>query len=365
MSPSVVREKVMRNRRLFLTSTIDDVIHTPLTTKSGRPLTLQEYWKILTPAERAKVLAVRKEKTLLQTLLRDTSLNEVEIERRMKVSGYNISRQQIALIRKTHFLNRMGVRKIIMDTAKATKNANEELAKLQRRNNKQTERRKREQVLQSLGVQYFDKIETSSLDLITRYKRILQKYDYAPKEYNPFLSLSSEVLDIHIATLDHYRIDWRSEEGELWRLVGNSPEYIHRQMAILNSVEAQSELHFVLLKKLSTLLELMQKPKQAKLCEAVVGVTKRQKEAYKILLGYCESIARFTLARSGKNKKYLPELIDLTHDTLIEVLHYCKHPENNPAAFMSIVAATINFKINQYFYEKAISREPRIRREKE
>jgi len=305
---------------------------------------------------------------ILKQLFEDPDLNEAQIARKMTEAGFNMCREQIRLVRKNWFPKRRTIR------TEAAKHKRDVLAAIERhpewtferigRSAGITENRAveiataagikkpssqlispeehaaREKFLEDAGIEHSsDGRVTSVKRMKARALHMLRKHKYVVSQCKPFLILTSKRVDAGIRVLDHYKIDWKDRDKELWKLIGNSSDSIRNKMKIFTAVGASPELHYLLLKKLDGRLEYYSsdKPLYANLRRAV---NERDMTA---ILTYAAQVAHHTLTYRQFSRR--SDYFNLAQDAAVSVLRECACPEKNPAAFLTLMSAAVDVAI--------------------
>jgi len=308
---------------------------------------------------------------LLKQFFDDPNLNEGQIVKKMKEAGFRMSHQHICLIRQRWCPERKTLRtegarhrkavlavleehpewsyRTIGQRAGTTEACAWGIAKaagIKKPNSlkiPEKERAAREKFLEDAGIECTTSERKTGIgsiaDMAERILHMLNEHDYAVRNY-AFLRCTAKKVDTSIGILDEYGIDWRDYEKELWRLIGNSPNYIRSQMKLLNDVGASPELHHLLLKKLSGKLKCYasDKPLYADLRRVVV------ENDVQSILTYAKRVAHHTLAHRKLSRR--EEYFELAQDAALLVLGECSRSEKNPADLLALMSAAVEVAID-------------------
>lgn len=365
-------KKSMATPRSKVSSTIKDITDTPLFVLEKTPkgwekkqVNLLEWWQTLTRKQKRDVLKTARYRQSIMSLFRDPSLNETDIARKLRVSRERASQYRRALMpaRDTYLTKARNRAGQLIAAAKANPTlswpeisqtlgfkANPKgraqstlLAKMgfKKRNSRsvraELEQPLRRKFLEDKGIYYNPKkpIEASLHTLQKRYSNMQKRWEYKVTKYVPFLRIAVPTVNRNIAHLNKRRIDW--ENDRLNDIVGHTPAYVDKQLAILDSIDASSDLHYVLLKKLSGRVAAYGKEKFASLREAVA------RKDYVVLRDFAGAVVR----KHCNLRQITPsaEFFEVGKETTFDVLSNCRHPEKDPAAFLAIASAAIELNI--------------------
>lgn len=302
---------------------------------------------------------------LVEVLLKTTSLSGAEIARRVGLSRQRVGKlkQEIMPGRETYFTRAKARGESAIALAKedptlSWREIRRKLGLSTRRNDRpiivkklgfvkehssvvrvQRERPLRRAWLDEKGIYYNPKFPiTSPLFLLQRrFSNLRKRWKFRPLKYNPFLMISVSRINRNIAHLEECGIDWRDER--LGNLVTSTPVRIDKQLAVLDSVNASSDLHCTLFKPLSRKAENYGKDYFASLRQAVVD------RNVNVLLRFSGSIVKRNITLM-QQAPYMG-IYEIGKDALLDALSKCRHPEKNPAAFLAIASAAIDIALRQ------------------
>lgn len=214
------------------------------------------------------------------------------------------------------------------------------------------ERTLRKGFLDRLQVHYplNSKLGTPIAKMAARYLHMLKKHEYEVLHYDPFLKLREKKLDTSIAMFEQHRVDWRDYDKGLWKLIGASPQTLGSKLELFSTIGASPELHYLLLKKWSNRFahyESERAPYPA-LRKAVV------ENNVPAILEHSGSIAGYAIRLNSFS--YSPEYFDAAKDAALNVHSNCRHPEKNPALFLTLVSCAADAAVHNQAIKFAVEK---------
>ncbi len=201
------------------------------------------------------------------------------------------------------------------------------------------ERAAREDFLRSVGIEFFYKIYTPLAKMKARALHLLKKHKYVVRHYQPFLNMTSRRVDAAIKVLDEFHVDWRDDEKDLWKLIGNKPNDIRYRLKFFEYIGASSELHPFLFKNFRKPLLVFNSEGYKDLRRAVVS------RDIVALNNFAKRVCVKFLNRDARS--HALEYYDAAKTAFVSVLKGCKHPEKHPAAFLALVSFAIGVALDK------------------
>ena len=359
--------------RFNVHSTIDDVINNR-PTLDGKEVNLAEWWQNLPYLKgpgnfRFKAISAQRRRLIIQ-MLQDPTISQSEVTRKLNALGYKISYEAVSQTKDNFMQDRQRASQYILDKAEPkalelTKRGDltrDEICQLVGLNTNQldsilernkisikeikkqfrsAEQEKRRQYLIGLRITPTkDKVRLSIDQMRTNYLYFARIHKFYPEEYRGFLDRPIAQIIPNIERLNRFGVNWK--EYPLNLLISNSEEYLEKQIAILNSVGANANLHILLLNQMEETYANYKLDKYVHIRDAIKAL--RSPTNFDLLFSYSTKLTAYLARQMVAN--FPDSLIkDIARNEFTNVLYNCKYPERDPAAILTLLSIAIKRRI--------------------